>query len=136
MYKSGSAIIARDCLYTSISQRRELPPSIVLHGSHDLIALGTAVAKHDRAGVALLLTELANSAPAIAAPMDSMSSVNDVAAAVRGAALIRCLSDDDFDTLRRLGPVRSMIEAAMEETLSKDLSMVEHQTVSPPVAAP
>ncbi|GAB6174109.1 hypothetical protein JCM15765_35870 [Paradesulfitobacterium aromaticivorans] len=101
--------------------RQELPSSVVLHGSNDLCALGVAVAKQDKARIAFLITELAHSAPVIAGPMDNMSSADEVLAAVRGATFIRNFSDDDFEKLRRLGPVRSIIEGALEKTLSMEL---------------
>jgi len=101
--------------------RQELPSSVVLHGSNDLCALGIAVAKQDKARIALLITELAQSAPVIAGPMDSMSSADEVLAAFRGASFIRNISEDDFEKLRRLGPVRSIIERALEKTLSMEL---------------
>lgn len=100
--------------------RQKLPSSMVLHGSHDLCALGAAVANQDKARVAFLITELAESAPVIAGPMDSLSSIEEVYNAARGAAFIHNLSDDDFDSLRRIGPVRNIIEAALEKTLLSD----------------
>lgn len=106
--------------------RQTLPASVVLHGSNDLRALGAALAQRNRAGIALLTTELAASAPVIAAPMDNLSTAEDVNAAVRGASFVRHLSDDDFEQLRRYGPVRSIIESAMEETLSKEVDALEH----------
>lgn len=101
--------------------RRALPASVVLHGSNDLGALGRAIANGDKAGVALLITELAQSAPVIAGPIDNISSKDELEAVVRGAAFIRHLSNDDFESLRRLGPVRSIIETAIEKTLSQAL---------------
>jgi len=98
--------------------RRELPGSVVLHGATDVCALGEAVANRDKASVAYLITELAQSAPVIAGPVDNMSSAQEVLAAVRGAAFIRNLSDGGFEDLRRFGPVRSIIEEAIEKTLS------------------
>lgn len=105
--------------------RRVLPALTVLHGSNNLGALGAALAQRNRAGIALLATELAASAPVIAAPMDNLSTAEDVNAAVRGAAFVRHLSDDDFEQLRHYGPVRSIIESAMEETLSKEFDALE-----------
>lgn len=98
--------------------RRELPDSVILHGATDLCALGEAVMNRDKAGVAYLVTELAQSAPAIAGPADSLSSAEEVRAAVRGAAFIRNLSGESFAALRRFGPVRGIIEEAMENTLT------------------
>lgn len=104
--------------------RRELPSSVVLHGSNDLCALGEAVANQDKAGIAFLITELVQSVPVIVGPMDNMSSAEEVLAAVRGAVFIRNLSDDGFEDLRRLGPVRSIIEEAIEKTLSRELPVL------------
>lgn len=101
--------------------RQELPAGVVLHGSNDLCALGRSVANRDKAGIALLITELAKSSPVIAGPMDNMSSTEEVLAAVRGAAFIRNLSDDDFEKLGKIGPVRSVIEDAIDKTLAKEL---------------
>ena len=56
--------------------------------------------------------------------MDNMSSLEEVNDAIRGAAFIRNFSDDDFQTLRRLGPVRSIIEAAVEKTLEQTLPIL------------
>ncbi|ADL08279.1 uroporphyrinogen decarboxylase family protein [Thermosediminibacter oceani] len=97
--------------------RRELPASIILHGSNDLCALGEAVANKNKARIALLITELAQSAPVIAGPLDNMSSAEQVLAAIRGAAFIRNFSSDDFEKLRNIGPVRNIIEEAIEKTL-------------------
>jgi hypothetical protein len=96
--------------------RRKLPSSMVLHGSNDLCSMGAAVAKQDKARIAFLITELAESAPVVAGPMDNLSSIEEVHNAARGAAFVRNLSDDDFDSLRRIGPIRGIIEAALEKT--------------------
>lgn len=97
--------------------RRELPGFVILHGSNDLCALGRAVLQGDKAGIASLIAELAQSAPVIAGPRDNMSSAGEVLAAARGAAFIRNISRGGFEDLRRLGPVRSIIEEAVEKTL-------------------
>jgi len=104
--------------------RQELPPHGILHGSNDLCALGRSVANRDRAGIARLITELANSSPVIAAPLDNLSSAEEVLAAVYGAAFIRNFSDDGFEKIRRIGPVRSIIEEATDKTLSEELPAV------------
>lgn len=104
--------------------RQELPPHVVLHGSNDLCALGRSVANRDRAGIARLITELAKSSPVIAAPLDNLLSTEEVLATIYGAAFIRNLSDDDFEKIRNIGPVRSIIEEAIEKTLSKELPAV------------
>jgi hypothetical protein len=59
--------------------RQELPASVVLHGVNDLCALGAALENQDKASIASLITELAYSAPVIAAPLDSLSSISEVA---------------------------------------------------------
>lgn len=103
---------------SATSIRQKLPQSMVLHGTGDLAALGQAITKGDLAVVARLITELAQSAPAIAGPSDSLSSVQEVQNAVRGAAFIRHISGHDFEQLRRIGPVRSIIESALKKTLA------------------
>ena len=100
--------------------RRALPNEVVLHGTHDLCALGAAVRQRDWAAIALLSTELAVCTPLIAAPPDSLSSAEDVTNASCGAAFIHALSDDDLDALRRIGPVRSILKIATEAALSND----------------
>lgn len=104
--------------------RRELPASIILHGSNDLCALGEAIVNKDKAGIALLITELAQSVPVVAGPLDNMSSTEEVLAAIRGAAFIRNLSSDDFEKLRHIGPVRNIIEEAIEKTFSTELPVL------------
>lgn len=101
--------------------REDLPTSLVLHGCTDLCALGAAVANRDRAELAGIVDELARSAPVLAAPADSMSSGAELAAAVRGAAFVHSLSEEDFARLRKLGPVREVIEAAMEQANACEL---------------
>jgi hypothetical protein len=86
--------------------------------------LGEAVANKDKAGIALLITELAQSAPVIAGPLDNMSSEEEVLAAIRGAAFIRNFSNDDFEKLRHIGPVRNIIEEAIEKTFSTGLPVL------------
>lgn len=104
--------------------RQELPAHVVLHGSNDLCALGRSVANRDMAGIARLITELAKSSPVIAAPLDNLSSTEEVLAAEHGAAFIRNFSDEDFEKIRNIGPVRSIIEEATDKTLSKELPAV------------
>jgi hypothetical protein len=98
--------------------RQSLSASTILHGATDLCALGAAIANRDTARVALLITELADSAPVIAGPIDSLSSGRQIADAARGASFVRCLSDEDFLRLGHIGPVRSVIEEALERTQS------------------
>lgn len=104
--------------------RQKLPGSVILHGVNDLCALGEVVAKQDKAGIAYFITELAQSAPVIAGPVDSMSCADEVMAAARGATFIRNFSDEGFKAIRRLGPVRSIIEEAIEKTLSEELTFI------------
>lgn len=98
--------------------RQSLPASTVLHGTTDLCALGAAIENRNPAAVASLITELADSSPVIAAPTDSLSSSKELSDAVRGASFVRNLNEEDFDALRRIGPVRSIIEKALERTRS------------------
>jgi hypothetical protein len=100
--------------------RTALPSRAVLHGATDLCALGTAVVQGDKATTARLITHLARSAPAIAAPTDSLAVPEQVAAARSGAAFIRCIGKEGFDQLRRYGPVRKLIETAMTDIQTKE----------------
>lgn len=100
--------------------RSKLPKSVILHGFNDLCALGEVLAKQDKAGIAYFITELAQSWPVIAGPADSLASEAEVTSALRGAALIRNLSAEDFENLRRFGPVRSIIENALVKTWEQD----------------
>jgi len=93
--------------------RTVLPSRAVLHGTTDLCAMGAAVTHGDKAVTARLITHLARSAPAIAAPMDSLAAPEQVAAARVGGAFIRRIGREGFDQLRRYGPVRRLIETAM-----------------------
>jgi hypothetical protein len=77
------------------------------------------------ASVAILATEVADSMPVIAAPLDNISLADDVEAARLGAEFLRQLSPDDVDVLARLGPVRSVLEnavASANETIAPVLS--------------
>lgn len=94
--------------------RRKLPHSLVFHGAVDLVTLGRVIDGGDHASVALLAVELASSAPGIAAPPDSLGTPEDLAAAFRGAAFVRALTAEDLAALRRFGPVREVIERAIE----------------------
>ena len=58
--------------------RKALPSIVAMHGCTDLCELGTAVAKKDKAQVARLTTELAQSTPVVAGPGDSLSSTQQV----------------------------------------------------------
>jgi hypothetical protein len=100
--------------------RYAVPDNTLLHGTTDLCALGRYVETGDKAGIAMQLTELARSMPAIAAPMDSMSSDEEVLAASRGAEFIRNITADGFLQLQKIGPVRSVIENALQKTGGHD----------------
>lgn len=104
-----------------IRLRKILPASLILHGSNDLCALGEAVANHDKASTAYLITELAQCAPVIAGPMDSLSSTRELLAAQTGASFIKQISDYNFQKIRRFGPVRDIIEQALGNAM--DLSL-------------
>ena len=94
--------------------RSALPRGIVLHGYTDLRALGVALSAKDRKSVAVLTDELVRSAPVIAAPVDSLATEQELLDAARAALFVHTLSADDIDRLRRLGPVRSVLEHAAE----------------------
>ena len=101
--------------------RRELPRGMIVHGSHDLVALGHAVSAANMASVAILTTELIDSMPVIAAPMDNMTSTEDVDAARRGAEFLRLLSPDDVAAIGRFGPVRAILEQCVAQAQAADL---------------
>lgn len=105
---------AKDMIMPNI--RRVLPRDLILHGYTDLFALGKALQDGDRKGVAVLATEIAQSIPAIIAPMDSLASDTELLTAARGAAFVHALTPDDIDQLRRFGPVRGVLEAAAERS--------------------
>lgn len=95
--------------------RTALPSRAVLHGATDICTLGMAVTQGDKATTARLITEIAQSTPTIAAPLDSMATLEQVGAAKRGAAFIRFLGNEGFDQINRYGPVRMLIEKAMTD---------------------
>lgn len=95
--------------------RRELPRGMIVHGSHDLVALGHAVNAGNMASVAILTTEIIDCAPVIAAPMDNITSGEDVDAARRGAEFLRLLSPDDVAAISRFGPVKTIIEPSVAQ---------------------
>ena len=101
--------------------RQKLPTTMVLHGSNDLQALGTALENNDRAGVALLTSELVKSTPVVAGPLDNLSSLEEVTAVLRAITFIRNLSAEDFKILQKLGPVHSILKKATEKTLTQKL---------------
>jgi hypothetical protein len=94
------------------SVRAALPRSTVLHGYTDLRALGVALQDGDRKSVALLTDEFVRSAPAVAAPVDSLATEAELVASARAARFLHALCPDDIDQLRRFGPVRSVLDHA------------------------
>lgn len=133
---------ARTMIATEI--RRELPKTMVIHGSHDLVALGHAVAVGNMASVALLTQEIVECMPVIAAPMDNIALAEDVEAARLGAEMLRQLDPDDVAAIGRLGPVRQVLEAAVarakeviapmvtaDPATSADIRLVRHLKTGP-----
>lgn len=94
--------------------RAALPSQMILHGYTDLRALGEALRSRDRKSVALLTDELVRSAPCVAAPVDSLADESELMTVAHAAAFVRALSDDDVNRLRRQGPIRDVLERAME----------------------
>lgn len=93
--------------------RAALPAGMILHGYTDLRALGQALGDGDRRSVALLLTELVESLPAVAAPVDSLASEEELFAAAKAALLVHQLDPSDLEQLRCYGPVRAVLENAI-----------------------
>lgn len=110
---------ARTMVATEV--RRELPRGLIVHGSHDLVALGHAVSAGNMASVAILTTEIIDSMPVIAAPMDNMTSSAEVDAARRGAEFLRLLSPDDVAAIGRFGPVRAILEQCVAQARAAEL---------------
>jgi hypothetical protein len=92
--------------------RAALPRNIVLHGYTDLVALGRALETGDRKSIAILTDELVRSAPVVAAPVDSLATEDELLSASRAAHFVHALSAEDVARLRRVGPVRSILDAA------------------------
>lgn len=92
--------------------RRAVGSSVVIHGAADLVALGRALEGGDLKGVALLASEFAAAVPVVAAPLGPIASAGALAAAARGAAFLNVLTGDELSDLRRVGPVRSIIDRA------------------------
>lgn len=80
--------------------RAELGDRVVMHGFTDFVALGRALRDRVTGSVAVLATELARTAPAVAAPVDSMGTAEELAAAARAAAFVHALQPDDWAHLR------------------------------------
>lgn len=113
--------------------RRKLPRALVFHGAVDLVTLGRVIDGGDHASAALFAIELASCVPAIAAPPDNLGTPEDLAAAVRGAAFVRALSAGDLATLRRFGPVREVIERAIQAAVAAAMPALPG---SPPAFVP
>jgi hypothetical protein len=103
--------------------RAQLPATMILHGYTDVRALGRALLDGDRRGIAVLATELAESLPAIAAPVDSLADTDELLAAARAVAFVQALEPDDIEQLRRLGPVRKVLERAYDRAAEAELSI-------------
>jgi hypothetical protein len=80
--------------------RTELGGRVVMHGFTDLVALGRALQEGATGSIAVLTTELARTAPAVAAPVDSMGTAEELAAAAHAAAFVHALRPDDWERLR------------------------------------
>lgn len=90
--------------------RKELPSDTVLHGPIDFIGFGQALAANDMKFIAILATELARCAPAVAAPIDNLTDHRQAMACQRAAAFVHALDEDDWLRLRRFGAVKSILE--------------------------
>ena len=101
--------------------RRDIPADIVFHGTTDLVALGRSIRSRNMASVGILACELAESAPVIAAPNDVVSSPVELADLALAVAFIQASSDQDFEDLRQLGPVRCILERGVEAALATKL---------------
>jgi hypothetical protein len=93
--------------------RRELPADTILHGAVDLVALGRALRLGDMKSIAVLATELAQCAPAVAAPIDNLPSRDQVLDCRIAAAFVHALDPDQWQRLRRFGPVKSVLAQGM-----------------------
>jgi hypothetical protein len=98
--------------------RGELPRNLILHGSTNLAGLGQALREGNKASVAQLVMEIVNSAPVVAAPLDNLSTAEEVSNAQLGAECMRQLAPDDVYRLRRYGPVRSVLEDLMPRAMA------------------
>jgi hypothetical protein len=94
--------------------RAALPRDVVLHGYTDLLSLGRALEACDRKSIAILTDELVRSAPVVAAPIDSLATEDELLAVSRAAHFVHALSAEDVAKLRRVGPVRSILDAAAQ----------------------
>lgn len=101
--------------------RREVPKHLVFHGCSDLVALGRGARTGNMASVALLVSEIIDSMPAIAAPMDNLHTAVDVEDAQMGAQILHELAPDDIAAVARLGPVRGIVENAVRRAQAAEL---------------
>ncbi len=106
--------VAREMVLPDL--RSELPADTILHGPVDLVALGRAVRSGDMKSIAILATELAQCAPAVAAPIDNLSSRDQVLDCRIAAAFVHALDPDQWQQLRRFGPVKSVLLHGMAAT--------------------
>lgn len=111
---------ARGMICTEV--RREVPRKLIFHGCSNLTALGCAVREGNLASVAVLTTEIVESMPVIAAPMDNIYSARDVDDARMGACFLRQLSPDDLAAISRLGPVRAIVENGVSRAQATEFS--------------
>ncbi len=103
--------VAREMVLPDV--RNELPADTILHGPVDLVALGRALRLNDLKTVAMLATELAQCAPAVAAPIDNLSSRAEVLDCRIAAAFVHALDPDQWQQLRRFGAVKSVLVHGM-----------------------
>lgn len=103
--------------------RREFSRDMIFHGTTDLVALGNAVRHRNMASIGILACELACSAPTIAAPIDVVSTPEELSNLALGTVFVRALSDQDFVDLRDLGPVRKILQLGTEAALASPISV-------------
>jgi hypothetical protein len=133
--------VAREMVLPDV--RRELPSETVLHAPVDLAALGRAIVTGDMKSVAILATELAQCAPAVAAPIDNLSDCDQVVDCRVGAAFVHALDADQWQRLRRFGAVKSILahgisaanaleplEASWSETAGREFRDVRDPGIS------
>jgi hypothetical protein len=102
--------------------RALLPDHVIMHGCVDLVALGQALSDRNLASVALLTTELANSAPVIAAPLDAIADPKALVVAIVAGSYLRALGPDGLATIARLGPVRDLISSAIDTVVNSPIA--------------
>jgi len=102
--------------------RAQLPGHVIMHGCADLVALGQALSDGNLASIALLTSELANSAPVIAAPLDAIADPKALVVAIVAASYLHALGPDGLATIARLGPVRDLIRSALDSVLESPIA--------------